>query len=82
MSEAGGVVYAGSMDPSATNPDMFGLDASTGQILWSFSAGSSVNASPSIVDGTLFWGTGYGHLGPALPFSSNNKLYAFSINGR
>jgi len=82
VSEAGGVVYAGSMDPSATNPDMFGLDASTGQILWSFSAGSSVNASPAIVDGTLFWGTGYGHLGPALPFSSNNKLYAFSINGR
>ena len=41
-----------------------------------------INASPAIVDGTLYWGTGYAHLGPALPFSSNNKLYAFSVNGR
>ncbi|MGH2914358.1 MAG: PQQ-binding-like beta-propeller repeat protein [Solirubrobacteraceae bacterium] len=82
VSEAGGLVYAGSMDPSPTNPDMFAMDAPTGKILWSFAAGSSVNAAPSIVDGTVYWGTGYGHLGPALPFTSNNKLYAFSLNGR
>jgi polyvinyl alcohol dehydrogenase (cytochrome) len=49
VSEAGGVVFAGSMDPSTTDPDMFALDGSTGQILWSFSAGSSVLASPAIV---------------------------------
>jgi polyvinyl alcohol dehydrogenase (cytochrome) len=82
VSEAGGVVYAGSMDPSATDPDMFGLSASTGAILWSFDAGSSVNSAPAIVNGTLYWGTGYAHLGPALPFSGNDKFYAFSINGR
>ena len=70
------------MDPSATNPDMFALDGTTGQILWSFSAGSSVNAGPAIVGGTVYWGTGYGHLGPALPFTGNDKFYAFSLNGR
>lgn len=82
VSEAGGVVYGGSMDPNASHPDMFALDASNGKILWSFAAGSSVNAGPAIVDGTVYWGSGYGHLGPALPFTGNNKLYAFSLNGR
>lgn len=81
VSEAGGVMYGGSMDPSATGPDMFALDASTGKILWSFAAGSSVNAAPAIVDGTLYWGAGYAHLGPFLPFTGNNKFYAFSLNG-
>ncbi len=82
VSEAGGVVYAASMDPSPTDPDMFALSSSTGQILWSFDAGSSVNAGPAIVGNTLYWGTGYAHLGPALPFSGNDRFYAFSINGR
>ncbi len=67
VSEAGGVVFAGSMDPSASDPDMFALDANSGQILWSFDAGSSVNAAPAIVGDTLYWGSGYSHLGPALP---------------
>jgi len=79
MSEAGGVLLAGSMDPSASDPDMFALDAGTGKILWSFDAGSSVNAGPAIVDGTVYWGSGYAHLGPALPFSGNDKFYAFSV---
>jgi polyvinyl alcohol dehydrogenase (cytochrome) len=82
VSEAGGVVYAGSMDPSATDPDMFAMDASTGAILWSFDAGSSVNAAPAIVGGTLYWGSGYSHLGPFLPFTGNDKFYAFSVYGR
>jgi polyvinyl alcohol dehydrogenase (cytochrome) len=81
VSEAGGVVFAGSMDPSASDPDMFALNAGTGKILWSFDAGSSVLASPAIVDGTVYWGSGYAHLGPALPFTGNDKFYAFSVNG-
>ena len=81
VSTAAGVVYAGSLDPSPTDPDMFALNAATGQILWSFAAGSSINSAPAIVDGTLYWGTGYSHLGPALPFTGNDKFYAFSVNG-
>lgn len=82
VSSAGGVVFAASMDPSASDPDMFALDGSTGQILWSFGAGSSVNAGPAIVGGSLYWGSGYAHLGPFLPFTGNDRLYAFSVNGR
>lgn len=82
VSEAGGVVFAPSADPSASDPDMFALNAATGQILWSFAAGSTVNAGPAIVGGTVYWGSGYAHLGPALPFTGNDKFYAFSLNGR
>jgi polyvinyl alcohol dehydrogenase (cytochrome) len=81
VSEAGGLVFAGSMDPSATDADMFALDASSGKVLWSFAAGSSVNAAPAIANGTLYWGSGYSHLGPFLPFTGNDKFYAFSVNG-
>jgi polyvinyl alcohol dehydrogenase (cytochrome) len=81
VSSANGVVFGASMNPSATSgADMFALNASTGKILWSFNAGSSVNAGPAIVGGTVYWGTGYAHLGIP-PFDGNNKFYAFSANG-
>ncbi|MGH3025054.1 MAG: PQQ-binding-like beta-propeller repeat protein, partial [Gaiellaceae bacterium] len=75
------VTYGESMDGSATDPDMFALDAATGKILWSFSAGSSVIAGPAIVDGTVYWGAGYSHLGLPM-FTGNNKFYAFTLNGK
>jgi len=79
VSVANGVVYVGSMAgfPGATTgrPTMFALDAATGAQLWSFASGGSVNASPAIVDGTLYWGSGFSNfnLGDA-----SNKLYSFS----
>jgi polyvinyl alcohol dehydrogenase (cytochrome) len=77
-SAANGVVYAGDMNPSGNN--MFALDASNGKLLWSFAAGGSVNAAPAIVHDTIYWGSGYAHLGLP-PWTGNDKLYAFSING-
>ena len=60
---------------------MLALSASTGQTLWSFASGASVNAGATIVDGEVFWGSGYAHLG--IPgFTGNTKFYAFSKNGR
>ena len=73
-SSAGGVVFVGSMDTDPTNPTMFGLDGATGQILWTFAPGSSVVAAPAIVGNSVFWGSGYS-IG-----TSNDKLFAFSIN--
>ena len=70
---ARGVVYVGSIDTNASDPTMFALNAATGQILWSFVAGSPVNAAPAIVGNSLYWGSGYygrGH---------NGKLYAFAL---
>lgn len=69
VSVANGVMYAGSQSGS-----MYALDAATGKILWSFSSGGTVLGGPSIVDGVLYWGSGYANSG-----TGNNKLYAFSL---
>jgi len=66
------VVFAGTMTASAAN--MFALEAATGKQLWSFAAEGDVNAAPAIVEGVLYWGSGY-HSG------SSHKFYAFSLGG-
>jgi outer membrane protein assembly factor BamB len=73
---ANGVVFTSSM--AKTGHQMFGLDAATGQILWQFDAGSSVNAAPAVVNGSVYWGSGYSR---AAEGSGNTKLFAFSIDG-
>ena len=75
---ANGVMYAGSMDPTGSN--MFALDAATGKILWRYSSGGSVNSAPAIVNGTVYWGSGYGELS-SLGYTDNDELYAFTIGG-
>ena len=61
-SAANGVVFVGSMDVNPQNPTMFALSAATGEVLWSFVAGSSVNAAPAIASGdSIYWGSGYPH---------------------
>ena len=81
LAVADGVVYASSMAGGATAPTMLALKANTGQILWSFAAGSSVNAGATIADGVVYWGSGYAFLG--IPgFTGNNKFFAFSKGGK
>ncbi|HZC54020.1 MAG TPA: PQQ-binding-like beta-propeller repeat protein [Mycobacterium sp.] len=75
-----GVVYAGSMARGTTQQTMFALRASSGQTLWTYPAGGSVIAGATIVDGTVYWGSGYSNLGPDLG-TANNKFYAFSPTG-
>jgi len=77
---ADGVVYVSSMDGSANAQTMLALDAATGTKLWGFAPGSSVNAGATIVNGVVYCGSGYAHLG--IPgYTPNNKFYAFSLNG-
>ncbi len=57
---------------------MFALDAATGKILWQFASGSGVGSSPAIVDGVVYWGTGYSHLGLGIAAGQYN-FYAFSV---
>ncbi len=71
VSAANGVVYAGEL-----SGNMVALDAASGKLLWKFASGGSVIDGPSIVDGTIFWGSGYKNLGIGV---GNNKLYAFSL---
>jgi polyvinyl alcohol dehydrogenase (cytochrome) len=76
VSVANGVVYAGTIDAVGT---MYALSASTGQTLWTYGSGGSVNSGAAIVNGTVYWGSGYGVQGIGL--THNNKLYAFTAPG-
>ena len=73
VSVANGVMYAGSY-----SGQMYALDTMSGRILWNFASGGSVIDGPSIVDGTLYWGSGYRNIPPGI---GNNKVYAFSLGG-
>jgi polyvinyl alcohol dehydrogenase (cytochrome) len=69
---ANDVVYAGSLDPRG---HMYALNAVTGAILWSYVSGGSVIAGPAVVNGTVYWGSGY-----ARGFgTASHKLYAFAL---
>jgi polyvinyl alcohol dehydrogenase (cytochrome) len=67
LSVANDIVYAGSLDGN-----MYAMDAATGDILWSHHTDGSINSAPSIVDGSLYWGSGY-----PVGFA-DKKLYKFS----
>jgi polyvinyl alcohol dehydrogenase (cytochrome) len=70
VSEANGVVYAGSFSGT-----MYALDSATGKIFWSFPSGGSVIDGSAIVDGVVYWGSGYTKDGAL----TNNRVYAFSL---
>ena len=72
VSVANGVVYVGS-----NSGQMYALNSETGNILWNFASGGSVIDGPSIVDGVLFWGSGYRNI----EGTGNNKVYAFTLAG-
>src|ERR1700738_2245939 len=70
ISVANGVMYAGS-----NSGQMYALDAATGNIFWNFASGGTVVDGPSIVDGSLYWGSGY----KEIRGTGNNKVFAFSL---
>jgi polyvinyl alcohol dehydrogenase (cytochrome) len=76
LTVANGVLYGGSM--AHTGDQMYALDTKSGDILWRFEAGGSVVAGPAVVNGTVYWGSGYARTGGV----GNNKFFAFSLNGR
>jgi polyvinyl alcohol dehydrogenase (cytochrome) len=65
-------MYAGS-----NSGQMYAFDATTGNILWNFASGGTVIDGPSIVHGTLYWGSGYREI----QGTGNNKVFAFSLSG-
>ena len=72
VSFANGIVFAGALDAVGT---MYALDAESGNILWRFASGGSVNSGATIVDGTVYWGSGYANING----TPNNKFYAFEV---
>jgi polyvinyl alcohol dehydrogenase (cytochrome) len=78
VSVANGVVYASSMAKMPTQNQMFALDAATGEILWQYKAGASVNSGPAVVDGSVYWGSGYSRSG--VEGSGSNRFFAFTVD--
>ncbi|MEU9478767.1 PQQ-binding-like beta-propeller repeat protein [Streptomyces sp. NPDC048191] len=72
VSSANGIAYVGSM-----SGDMYALDGATGTLKWSFASGGPVAGGAAIVNGSVYWGSGY-----YFPGTANNKLYAFSLPHR
>ena len=62
---------------------MMALDANTGKVLWSFEPpGSYLQSSPAIVQGIVYWGSGFGEgCDLALCGEGPAEVYAFSLNG-
>jgi polyvinyl alcohol dehydrogenase (cytochrome) len=71
VSVANDVMYAGSY-----SGQMYALDTRTGNILWNFASGGTVIDGPSIVNGVVYWGSGYRNIPPGI---GNNKVYAFTL---
>jgi polyvinyl alcohol dehydrogenase (cytochrome) len=79
MTVANGVVYAPSTGAAtASTANMFAMDAADGKVLWSFPSGGSVAAGAVVVNGTVYWGSGYGRGFVA----GQNKFFAFSLGGK
>jgi polyvinyl alcohol dehydrogenase (cytochrome) len=70
VSLANGVAFAGALDSVGT---MYAFNAATGEKLWSFKSGGSVNSGPAIVEGVVYWGSGYANIDG----TPNHKFYAF-----
>lgn len=54
-------------------------DGASGKILWEFDTGGAVGGGIAVADGVMYVGSGYTFLRIG---KANNKLYAFSIDGK
>lgn len=68
------LVFAGS-----TGNHIYAHRATDGKIVWEWDTSGSVAGGATVVDGVLYVGSGYGVFGIGTP---NNKVYAFSIDGK
>jgi polyvinyl alcohol dehydrogenase (cytochrome) len=73
VSTANGIVFGCSLDALGY---MYAFNAVNGAQLWSFPSGGSCLSGAAIVDGIVYWGSGYSNFGFGTP---NNKLYAFGL---
>jgi polyvinyl alcohol dehydrogenase (cytochrome) len=74
VSVANGVVYACSQDPLGY---MFALEAATGAVSWAFESGGSCNSGAAIVNGKVYWGSGYTSISE--DNTTNDKFYSFKL---
>lgn len=69
VSVANGVMYA-----ADASGEFVALDAATGTRLWKYSSNGAAVDGPAIAGGMVFWGDGYGDIGP-----EQTKIVAFGL---
>jgi polyvinyl alcohol dehydrogenase (cytochrome) len=79
VTTANGVLYGESVN---ANGPLYAFDAATGHLLWSFNSIGSAMGAPSVVNGTVYWGSGYQRFNVPTFVSGSNKLYAFGLSYR
>lgn len=67
---ANGVVFAGVANLQGT---MVAMDAASGVIRWRYDSGQSVVSTPSVVNGRVYWGSGY------KTGTQGNRVYSFGL---
>ncbi len=72
-----GVIFGCSAD---NDGHLYALKASSGAILWDYASGDTCYSGASVVDSTVYWGTGYTLLPPDT--HPGGALYAFSLKGK
>lgn len=70
LTVANGVVFAGVADLKGT---IVAMDAANGDILWQYETGQSIVSTPSVVNGRVYWGTGY------KTGTAGNRVYSFGL---
>jgi polyvinyl alcohol dehydrogenase (cytochrome) len=70
MTVANDVVYAGVSDLEGT---MVAMNTATGEILWQYRTGASINTAPTVIDDHLYWGSGYKY------GRDGRNVYAFKL---
>ena len=69
VSVANGVMYA-----ADASGEFVALDAATGKRLWKYTSGGAAVDGPAIAGGMVFWGDGYGDIGP-----EQTQIVAFGL---
>jgi polyvinyl alcohol dehydrogenase (cytochrome) len=74
VSVANGVMYAESISPEGP---LYAFNAANGNLLWSYDSIGSANAGAAIVNGSVYWGSGYERWDTPEFIGGDHKLYAF-----
>jgi outer membrane protein assembly factor BamB len=76
----GDYVYSGRYLYHDFGGDVFALNASTGDRIWTFLTGDFVQSSPAVVDGVLYIGSDNGNV-YAINASTGTKVWNYATNG-
>ena len=77
---ANGIVYVGTINYGAYKGDVYGLNVTTGQMIWGYGTGNSVSSSPAIANGVVFIGSDDDYV-YAINATTGSVIWNYLTNG-